>query len=132
MEINQAKLNWEILYGGRDFTVEVADQEAQTIQSQTVKVVKIPLREMQRFANAYGKVDEEAVAYLGSGAAAVELAGKLTDESKLALVEEGRSINSKTFGAWFKIQKDTTETLTGQKMADVVNQALEKSGSGGK
>jgi hypothetical protein len=122
------KQNWEILYGGADLEVNrvVTVPNAvppEKLETETVKVRKVPLRKMQDLAKAWGSIEKEMPIYVDRPA---DWFDSLTDESALAIIQEGRRLNEKTFAAWLRLQTQAAETITGEKIdvAAKVNQAM--------
>ncbi len=124
--MSKEKSNWEILYGGTDMEVQIQDEAKQEVTNALVKVLKIPLKSMEKIGAAFGKLHEESAVYLGGDAAAKALVDSLTEFSLLAVVQEGRRLNLKSFEAWFQYNKQTVELMTGKKMEDVLETALKE------
>ena len=120
---------WEILYGGVDVTVHAvvpgAEPGTAAIKAETVKVRKLPLGELQHMGSAMADPLREAALYTGRKAEEIET---WDTDSVLQVVTEGRRLNTKSFKAWFELQKQNAE-LMGVDLNQVVSQAVEKATS---
>lgn len=113
---------YAILNDGEELTVTHVDG-----RTETVKVRKVPIREMRLLGEAWGKEDKEVAVYTGKTDDWVKT---LTDESFEAVVERGKELNFLSFKRWFKRQERTLEALgqtTDTVIRTAVKSALEKS-----
>lgn len=100
---------WEILYGGVDQPIiRIVDGK---IDETSVKVRKIPIAEMGKLAHAFGRMDQELRLYLGVEQTFVD---SMADDSKIVCMQQGRRLNSKSFAAWFGLQTEAAEVMTGK------------------
>jgi hypothetical protein len=118
--------NWEILFGGAEIEVVMADSDTRTLNKRRVKVRKIPLKAMAELGAVYGTdIEAEALVYLNpSDRPAINSVYKLVDDSLLAIVAKGRELNEKSFATWFELQAQAAEMMTGQKLVEKVTEAV--------
>ena len=90
---HDAKREFEILAGG--VTVEVTYISG---LKETIKVRKVPIRDMQSLAMAWGQEHKEIPVYTQRPSEWIET---LADESWELIMEEGRRLNAGPFERWF-------------------------------
>ncbi len=76
--------------------------------TERVKVRKVPLREMDLLAAAWGRQPAEIAVYCDKPAEWVE---KLSDDGWLAIMREGRRLNKSPFKEWFGFQNEAMSAL---------------------
>ncbi len=94
----------ETLYDGVDLVVTFEDGRP----SQTIKVRKIPRKELLGLATCLARDEMEAAFYMGRD---VEFAEALSDDSFVAVMREGRRLNFTRLGSWFELQTQKMQTM---------------------
>lgn len=98
---DHTKQNLEILKGGSNLPVEkIIDGKNEIAE---LFISKVSLRNMDKLGRAWGKLDQEFEIYTG------QKPDQFTDDSILAVVEEGRRLNFTSFERWLKISLQTVQ-----------------------
>jgi hypothetical protein len=112
-----AKREFEILNDGSQVEVTYISG-----LKEVVKIRKVPIRDMQSLARAWGQEDKEIPVYTQRPA---EWAQTLIDESWEAVMEEGRRLNADPFGRWFSRQTKALEVMgKTSAVSKIVEQAM--------
>lgn len=115
-----------ILQDGTFLNLQFLSGEGDTKQIETVevKIRKVPLRNMDKLARAWGTPEKEMQIYTDMPADTIN---RLSDESFAAAFEEGRRLNRPFFKRWFGWQQETLEAVGQAPRIDALVDEVKKS-----
>lgn len=118
----KTKHEFEVLNGGTQIEVSFREDQKtkETPPNEIIKIRKVPIRDMQSLARAWGQEDKEIPVYTQRS---TEWTQTLTDESWEAVMEEGRRLNEAPFGRWFARQ---TKALEAMNQSSAVKAAIQQ------